>query len=241
MRPTIGLNGGLYVRTPKKRQRLEVFRTYTRSVERAGGVPVLLPVTPDPAHIDRQLDVIHGLLLTGGADYAPELYGAKRHPKTRLMHPERQVYDLELARAAIRRKVPLFGICGGHQLVNIVCGGDLLQHVPDVVRTRVVHQRAKARVRHDVIIQPETLLARIVGPRRLRVNSSHHQAVGRVGAGLRVAARSVDGLIEAIEGKGDTFILCVQWHPESLAARRPRHLALFEALIDASRRESSVA
>jgi len=239
--PTIGLDCSLQVRTAAKRQRLEVYRDYTDAVERAGGVPVLLPVVEDPALVDSQLDLIDGLILVGGRDLTPKIYGARRHSKTQTMHPSRQLYDIELARAAIRRNLPVLGICGGLQLVNVVCGGDLIQHLPDAVGDRVPHRGKAGFVIHDIAIVPGTRLARIVGAERLEANSGHHQAAGRIGGGLRVSARSADDVVEALEAKGDTFCVCVQWHPEQLARRSAEHFALFRALVEAAGKTKDVA
>ena len=241
MKPTVGFDCDIGVCGPQKRQMLEVYRDYTDSAQLAGGIPILLPATHDPGHIDEQLDLVDGLVLIGGSDLAPRIYGAKKHPETKLMHSARQFYDIELARAAIRRKIPILGICGGLQLINVVCGGDLIQHVPDVVSGEVVHRKEGGGAMHEVVIEPDTRLARIVGMDRLTVNSGHHQAANRIGSGLRAAAHSADGIVEAIESTGDTFLLCVQWHPERLAADDPRHLALFEALVEASLDEMDAA
>ena len=238
MKPTIGLDSDLALRTNRKREKMELFRDYTDSVERAGGIPVILPVTDSPGRIDEQLDLIDGLVLTGGDDLSPQFYGAKKHPKTEPMHPSRELYGIELARAVIRRKIPTLAICGGLQLVNVVCGGDLIQHLPDAVDSDIEHTEARM---HEVVIEPETLLARIIAAERLMVNSSHHQAAGRVGGGLRIAARSADGVIEALESKTDAFLVGVQWHPERLTAEHAEHLALFTALVEASSEESEAA
>jgi putative glutamine amidotransferase len=240
-RPVIGLNPGLMVRTWKKkpRPRIEIYPTYTGSVELAGGLPMVLPCTGDPEVVEEQLDRIDCLVLTGGDDYAPSLYGQKKHPKTQVLHPERQSYDLMLARRAMERGVPILGICGGHQLINILLGGDLIQHIEDGPAAGtgkgVQHRSSEGRVMHGIRIVPGTRLAAIVQAKRMQVNSSHHQAIGRPADGLRVSARSQDGLIEAVETTGNAFLLCVQWHPESMPDK-PKHLALFQALVKASRR-----
>ncbi len=235
MKPTIGLNCNLETRDG--RPRLEVWNTYTAAVELAGGVPILLPVTDNAGHVGEQLDLIDGLILIGGDDYDPELYGAEKHASTKLVHPDRQFYDLELARLAIRRKVPILAICGGHQLVNIVHGGSISQHLPDILDGAEEHSGKPAQLIHQIEIEPDSMLARIAGTNELAVNSTHHQAVDKVGSGLRIAARSPQGVVEALEPKAESFLLCVQWHPERLAANHPQHLALFEALIETSQEE----
>lgn len=239
MKPTIGLNCNLEIRDG--RLRLEVWRTYTAAVELAGGVPILLPVTDNPGHVGEQLDLVDGLILIGGDDYGPDLYGSEKHADTKLVHPDRQFYDFELARLAIRRKVPILAICGGHQLVNIVCGGSILQHLPDALDGAEEHSGEPAQLIHEIEVEPDSMLARIIGADQLAVNSTHHQAVDKVGSGLRIAARSPQGVVEALEPKGESFLLCVQWHPERLAAHYPQHLALFEALIETSQEERDLA
>jgi len=239
MKPAIGLNCDLALHDA--RPKLEIWQSYTAAVELAGGTPVLLPVSDNPAHIDEQLDIVDGLVLIGGKDYDPELYGAARHEKTEAVHPARQFYDLELARAAIRRKVPILAICGGCQLVNIVCGGDLTQHLPDILGAGDPHTGKPEELVHEIDIEPGSMLARIVGTERMAVNSTHHQAAKKIGGGLQVVARSPGGVIEALESKGDAFLLCVQWHPERLAADHPRHLALIAALVEASLEQPGLA
>jgi len=241
MKPVIGLDCDLRLRGPARNQKLEIWRSYADAVELAGGVPVILPTTENPGHIDEQLDVVDGLVLIGGMDLSPKFYGARKHPRTKTMHPSRQFHDIELARAAIRRKVPVLAICAGLQLVNVVCGGDLIQHLPDALDPGSPHRENTAEFTHDVTVEPGSNLARIIAADRLTVNSSHHQAVGKVGAELGVVARSPDGVIEALEPEGGTFLMCVQWHPERLAAGDTRHLALFEALVEASGQEPEAA
>ena len=236
MKPVIGLNCDLVV--DADRPRLQLWHAYARAVELAGGVPVVLPATGEPAHIDERLDLADGLVLIGGGDYDPRLYGAPKHPKTKPLSAERQFYDLELARAAIRLKRPVLALCAGHQLVNIICGGDLIQHLPDALDGADTHDGEPGEIDDDVDIEPDSMLARIVETERLGVDSTHHQAVGRVGGGLRIAAASPDGIIEALEStKSGAFLLCVQWHPERLAEHHPQHLALFAALVAASLKE----
>ncbi len=239
LKPTIGLNCDLVLRTSRRRQKLELYREYTSAVELADGLPILLPVTDDPARIDEQLDLIDGLVLTGGDDYDSALYGATPHPKTVTLHPDRQFYDIELARAAIRRKIPVLAICGGLQLVNIVCGGRLIQHLPE--DGRIAHNCPGQKAAHDVTVVPNTKLARILGRSSVTVNSTHHQAAERIGSGLRAAAHSADGVVEALESSGETFLVCIQWHPERLAAESAEQLALFAALVEAALSENEAA
>jgi putative glutamine amidotransferase len=200
--------------------------TYLRAIDAAGGMPVVLPPIGDAEAV---LDRLDAICLSGGPDLDPIAYGAReRHPELGPTERGLDDFELALARAADRRGTPLLGICRGAQALNIARGGTLHQHVaghrqpePATVRT------------HDVDVVSGTRLAAFVGAGSLAVNSFHHQAVDRLGRGLRVAARS-DDVVEAIEAPGRRFVLGVQWHAEGLAAD-PRHGVLFAALVAAAR------
>ncbi|HPD14049.1 MAG TPA: gamma-glutamyl-gamma-aminobutyrate hydrolase family protein [Planctomycetota bacterium] len=208
---------------------------YVSGVVAAGGVPVLLaPV--DEMRIASMLDVLDGLVLTGGRDYDPAGYGRPRDEKCVLLDPRRDRFDRRLVLAALARGIPTLGICGGAQLINIAKGGTLYQHIPDRFGAAIRHEWSGGEEPfHEVEVEEGSRLASIVGAGRLEVNSSHHQAVELVGEGLRVVARSADGVVEAIEGVGEPFLLGVQWHPERLP-HRPVHQALFRTLVEVARR-----
>ncbi len=211
---------------------------YLEAVEAAGAVPLVLAPTASPAAAPRLLDRVDGLVLIGGPDYDPRLYGERRRPETELVHPRRGAFDLALARAALRRRLPVLGICGGSQLLNVALGGSLLQHVPAQWHGAVAHGPAPGRpgdARHEVSILRGSRLARILRRRRASVVSHHHQAVARPGRGLRVAALAPDGLPEAIEGRDGRFVLGVQWHPERGGLRDATRGPLFLALVRAAR------
>ena len=208
---------------------------YVRAVEAAGGLPVVLPAL-DPARVEPLLENLAGICLSGGPDLEPAAYGGERHPQLGPTEPQVDRFELAAARHALEIGMPVLAVCRGAQALNVACGGTLLQHLPDAVGSAVEHRQhaAAARATHSVRIEPGTLLSRVVGGRTLRVNSFHHQAVDVLGSGLRVSARSVDGVVEAIEAPRQSFVLGVQWHAECLAAR-PRHAALFEGLVQAAR------
>src|SRR5215210_3927435 len=195
--------------------------TYLQAIERAGAVPVVLPpCVSDLASLTARLD---GVCLSGGPDLDPEAYGAReRHPELGPTEPSLDAFELALARAALESGMPLLGICRGAQALNVACGGSLHQHLPG-------HRQSEpgSRPTHAVDVLPGTRLAALIGPGLVAVNSFHHQAVDRLGSGLRVAARAADGTVEAIEGAG--FVVGVQWHAEAMADGR-----LFEALVSAS-------
>ena len=200
--------------------------TYLRAIEEAGGLPVVLPPL---GAAEAFLDRLDGLCLSGGPDLDPEAYGAlERHAELGPTEPGIDAFELALARAADARGLPLLGICRGAQALNVARGGTLHQHLPGHRQT----EPATATT-HTVHIEPSTRLERLLGDGVLRVNSFHHQAVDRLGRGLRAVAFAADGTIEAIEAAGPRFLLGVQWHAEGLIAQ-PRHRTLFGALVEAA-------
>lgn len=211
---------------------------YVTAVIHAGGLPVLVPPM---AHgpVWRQIVAQGcGLLVVGGPDLDPASFGQKPHPKTVVSPRPRLEADARIVAWADRRKLPTFGICLGIQTLNVHRGGTLIQHVPEQWSDEIEHGASppKPRPRHPVRIDPASRLARIVGPKELQTNSSHHQAIETLGRHLRATAWSSDGLIEAVEDdRPDRFFYGVQWHPEELY-REKRHLALFQALVRAARR-----
>ncbi|MEN8040118.1 MAG: gamma-glutamyl-gamma-aminobutyrate hydrolase family protein [Actinomycetota bacterium] len=195
--------------------------TYTDSVLRGGGIPVLLPCVEN-ALIDRVLDRVDGILLTGGGDIAPERYGAERDPAVRMVNHERDEFELALVRKAYERKMPVMAICRGNQVVNVAFGGTLIQDLPshagahghDIVGEGAYEPHSEA------LIEDDSWIATIVGSGLRGINSIHHQAVENVGEGLRVVASAPDGTVEALEHVDpDWDLLSVQWHPEYLGVR----------------------
>jgi putative glutamine amidotransferase len=210
---------------------------YEAAVRSAGGEPIRW--MPDVARVDADLCGVDGILLSGGDDVDPGRYGQPAHPETELASSERDAYEIALARAAYDRGVPVLAICRGLQVANVALGGSLHQHVPDVFGASVPHRLPVDGVTYRGLIDAHRLeiaagsrLAEITGD-ALVTGSRHHQSVDRVGAGLRVVARSSDGVIEALETPGATqFFLAVQWHPESTVALDDGASAgLFAALV----------
>jgi putative glutamine amidotransferase len=204
---------------------------YLEAVEQAGGIPVVLPPLR-PSAIGSLLPRLCGLMLSGGPDLDPEAYGARGHAMLGPTEPALDAFEVALARRADRQGIPILGICRGAQAINISRGGTLHQHLPDVTDGTVHHRQSMSgeRTSHDVTIAPDGLLATVVGTTRLAVNSFHHQAIDRLGRGLRAVAWASDGTIEAIEAPGRPFVLGVQWHAETLVAQR-RERELFRALV----------
>jgi putative glutamine amidotransferase len=188
---------------------------YCNAVHHAGGLPVLLPHEPDAAEL--YLDRIDALIVTGGGfDVDPALFGAaSRHP-TVTTKDRRTAFELAVTRGALARDLPVLGICGGQQLLNVALGGTLIQHIPDEVPDALPHRQPNPRNEpgHDVRIVAGTLLYRIAGTERLGVNSAHHQAVRDAGPGVVIDALAEDGVVEGIEDPRRRFCLGVQWHPE---------------------------
>jgi putative glutamine amidotransferase len=201
---------------------------YVRAVESAGGRPLLVPPSTDA--IDETLDALDGLLFSGGSDLDPELYGQDAHAETNGVVPERDKGELELLQAALERDMPVLAVCRGSQVLNVALGGDLVQHLPDVVGDEKHKHTPGVFADHDVDVFPGTRVHRILGD-RAPVKSHHHQGYGRLGEGLREAARAEDGTLEAVEDPSRRFTLGVLWHPEA-----GEDFALFEALVaEASR------
>jgi len=188
---------------------------YADAVTAAGGLPLPLPHEPDQA--GDYLELIDGLVITGGAfDVDPALFGAgERHP-TVITKDRRTAFELAVPRGAIERDMPVLGICGGQQLLHVVLGGQLIQHIPDEVTGALAHEQPNPRDEpgHSVAVTPGTLLHRIVGRDSLDVNSAHHQAAKGEPSGVKINAVAPDGVIEGIEATNKTFCLGVQWHPE---------------------------
>jgi putative glutamine amidotransferase len=206
--------------------------TYLKAIEAAGGMPVVLPPLGDAEAL---LDRLDGICLSGGPDLDPKAYGALvRHAELGPTEPDLDAFELALARAADARGMPILGVCRGAQALNVARGGTLHQHLPGHRQT----EPATATT-HTVHVDEGTRLAALVGTRPLRVNSFHHQAVEKLGRGLRAVAHAADGTIEGIEAPGAGFVLGVQWHAEGLV-HQPRHRALFEALVVAAGAEPAL-
>jgi putative glutamine amidotransferase len=196
---------------------------YVRAVERAGGRALLVP--PSTEGIEETLDAVDGLIFSGGSDIDPALYGQERHAETTGIVAERDSGELALLKAALERDLPVLAICRGSQVLNVLLGGDLVQHLPEVV-AETTHKDIPGRfTEHDVEVEIGTQLDELIGGEVL-VKSHHHQGFGRLGEGLRVAARAEDGTIEAIENPSHSFAVGVLWHPEAGEDKR-----LFEGLV----------
>jgi putative glutamine amidotransferase len=201
---------------------------YVRAVEAAGGRALLVP--PSMEGIEETLDRLDGLLFSGGSDLDPELYGQEAHAETNGVVTERDRAEIALLQAALQRDMPVLAVCRGSQVLNVACGGDLVQHLPDVVGDEKHKHTPGVFADHDVDLVSGTRVQQILGD-HAPVKSHHHQGYGRLGEGLRGAARAEDGTIEAVEDPSRRFALGVLWHPEA-----GEDFALFEALVEEARR-----
>ncbi|NUT55315.1 MAG: gamma-glutamyl-gamma-aminobutyrate hydrolase family protein, partial [Thermoleophilia bacterium] len=200
---------------------------YVRQVEAAGGRVLLVP--PSEEGVDETLDALDGILFSGGSDLDPAEYGQDAHPETNGTRPDRDRGELALLRAALDRDIPVLAVCRGSQVLNVARGGDLVQHLPDVVGDEKHKHTPGVFADHAVDVKKETRLGSLLGD-RAPVKSHHHQGVGRVGEGLVESAWAEDGTLEALEDPDKRFAVGVLWHPEE-----GEDAALFRALVDAAR------
>ena len=206
---------------------------YNEAVAQLGGLPLMVG-NLDPALAGEYLADADGLILTGGVDVDPSFYGEEPHPMLGIVDLPRDHFELALYHAARARGVPVLGVCRGHQLINVAAGGTLVQHLPALGKT-VQHEQMEigGAPSHGVALEPGSRLAHAFNAERVRTNSYHHQAVDRVGDGLRVVGRSADGIVEAIEQTEGSFVLGVQWHPEMSFQGFPEQVAPFGAFMAA--------
>lgn len=232
-KPIIGIDSDIYI-VPGERERVFMYMNYIEAIRRAGAVPVIVPPQPENApYVVAELD---GLLLAGGFDCDPSVYGEDPHPSCETMDPRRQENGLSLAKAARACGIPTLGVCLGMQVMNVAAGGSLVQDIDSHFDTDIQHaSEPEDRGRHDVHVEQGTHLAKIIGDGEHNVNSSHHQAVGRVGEGFRVTAHAPDGIVEAIEDPKHPFYVGVQWHPEDMTGE-PSAGSIFGAFIEAARK-----
>jgi putative glutamine amidotransferase len=190
-------------------------RTYTLAVQRAGGIALILPADDVVAESpDELLDLIDGLILAGGSDIDPASYGAQPHPETRGTWPERDRFEIALGTRALERDMPVLGICRGMQMLNVIQGGTLNQHVRDVVQNELHRHTPGVFTDHRVRLDAGSLAARVVGGETTEVKSAHHQGIEELGEGVVTSGQADDGLVEAIELPDKTFAVGVLWHPE---------------------------
>lgn len=239
-KPVIGITCSVEEKEDRKRKYPIIFpfdylkRSYYLAIEKAGGVPVLFPNLKDLGLIDYFLELVDGLLLSGGYDVKPECYGERLGHKSVKLTPDRDKFELALVRKARKRKIPILGICRGHQLINVAFGGTLYQDLSLRAGKTFKHKSGKIldyQKKHRVVIKKGSKLFYILGKKEMEVNTSHHQIIKDTAPGFIPTAWSKeDGVIEGLESQKDRYLLSVQWHPEVNFGEKNSRL-LFESLV----------
>jgi putative glutamine amidotransferase len=228
---TVAVTAG--IRPDGDTSRVRLAAAYVSALENAGLIPLIVPPLSSDGAAETIIDSVSGLVLTGGEDVDPALYGEKRHKKVRSVNAARDATEAALVNAARHRQTPVFAICRGIQILNVALGGTLVQDIPSQCDTTIAHDEDSPRDSraHDVSIEPGSLIARAVGTDHCTVNSFHHQSVKRVADGMRITARAPDGVIEGIESTDtDWWVMGVQWHPEEMTeSPEPWDRGLFKA------------
>ncbi|MGK5093783.1 gamma-glutamyl-gamma-aminobutyrate hydrolase family protein [Deltaproteobacteria bacterium TL4] len=229
--PLIGLT--TYGCNEKQRYTLPV--VYVEAVRRAGGIPLL--IVPGEPHLHSILEVLDGMILTGGGDIHPNRYGGTHHKTMYQFDHGRDQSEMDITQWVLNSGMPMLCICRGAQVLNVTLGGTLIEHIPDEVGEKVLHRAPLVEpVAHEVRILPYTRLANTLGVSQLKVMSWHHQALRKVADPLKVVAFAEDDIIEAVELPSHPWLLAVQWHPELTAAEDPLQQNLFNALVEKSQR-----
>lgn len=237
MRPVIGINASLTAEESGNGAIVSVGAHYTDAIAMAGGVPLILPAVSDVESLRKQVKLCDGFVFVGGPDIDPARYGEKANAMVSALLPRREEYDFALVREVLAARKPFLGICLGCQEINVALGGTLIQDIASEVPAATAHRCVQASycTMHDVKVEEDTILRRLLGVPSLAVNSSHHQAVKKPAGQLRISAYSEDGIIETLEMRDYPFGLAIQWHPELLTSE-PLHLRLFEGLVEAAER-----
>ncbi len=210
---------------------------YVSAVKEAGGIPLIIAPSKDENDLTKTLNLIDGLLMPGGDDIDPKYFKEELHPSVVLIDPQIIQFQMGFLNKALNKGIPIFGICAGLQIINIVCGGNIYQDIPSEYSNPIKHkknEKEKEDPFHNVKIEKKTKLYNILQKGEITVNSTHHQALKDVAVGFKVTARSEDGLIEAIESRKHRFVIGVQWHPEDLYKEDNLFLKLFERLVSES-------
>lgn len=219
--------------------RITISQNFLDAVRRAGALPILLPLYgDDPSLWDEMIAHIDGLILSGGGDIDPTLFGEEMLPQSNPPSPLRDQEEFYLCRRALEKDMPILGVCRGVQVLNCVLGGNIYQDIPTQCQGALNHRRHEMPEEkvHEAAVMAGTMLRRITGMEVLGVNSLHHQALKALAPGLVINALSLDGLIEGVEMPGKKFVLGTQWHPEILSGACPEAQALFDAFIAACSR-----
>ncbi|MCG3150743.1 MAG: putative glutamine amidotransferase [bacterium] len=236
--PTLYQPAGPIVNAPAS----YVFRDYIEAVRIGGGYPFIVPLLDDPDFIPDIMGYFHGLLLLGGEDVEPSLYGGDpEDPLLGRVDAARDAAECRALTLALERDLPVLGICRGLQVMNVALGGSLIMDIPQSVPNALQHRKvagATAAAMHDITFTPDSTMGAWYSRPTIKVNSSHHQAIDQLAPGLRVAATAADGVIEAVEAPDYDWVMAVQWHPERMLTQSAEQVELFEQFIAAAVRRA---
>jgi putative glutamine amidotransferase len=226
-KPVIGITGA-YVKHTAHMEGLYVHHDYHKTVAATGGLPIILPYI-NPEIAIEMLPLCDGIILSGGEDVDPIFYGSEPHQHIGPTIKQRDAVEIAITKYAIEHRIPVLAICRGMQILNVALGGTLMQDIPSQVKEPLQHSQLIERGQdcHWVTIEKESKLYQVLGEERVRVNSLHHQAINTVANELKVVAKASDGIVEAVEYIGSSFVIGVQWHPESMASWDPIMKKLF--------------
>lgn len=243
-RPVIGIATQTLPGVPGERQACWLMgRSYVEELRKVGAVPWLIPLVPhDTDTLHEIFDRLDGVFITGGVDVDPGSYGEAKSPLCGTTDADRDAVEIALLKHALERRLPVFAVCRGIQILNVACGGTLYQDVTAQVPAALKHdyfptpeQPSRKYLAHDVVVEQRSRLGRIIGESLVPVNSMHHQAIKDLAPNLTATAHAPDGIIEGVEGAGDQYLVAVQWHPEELTESHPGQARLFTSFADAAR------
>ena len=232
MKPIIGI--AISNRVKSKKIYSVINNDYIKAVQKAGGIPILIPFSSNIENIKEYIDKIQGIIFTGGEDISPLVYNEDPLKEVECIIEERDRFELELFKEVYEKQIPILGICRGLQLINIALGGNLYQDINFQIPNSYGHapkNTSRHNLYHSVKIEKDSKLFDIFKTEDLKVNSFHHQSIKKLGTDLKITALSNDGIIEAVESTNEKFLVAVQWHPENLVERHTEFLSFFEALI----------
>jgi putative glutamine amidotransferase len=234
MRPVIGIPAQADFRAGSERPFYGNNRTYVHAVEEAGGLPILIPLFTNLHELEELFPRLDGILLSGGIDLEPSLYGEQKHPMIEKCDPRLDAFEVALTTLALQKDIPILGICRGMQLLNVLLGGNLYQDIASQCPGTLEHRRRdlpRTELTHTVTVEAGSLMEKLLGTRQCWVNSLHHQAIKEPGEGVRISGRSDDGIAELMEVSGHRFVLGIQGHPEEIYEQVPAFARLFRAFV----------
>lgn len=233
LKPVIGITS--FIEPTLQKRRVNVSYHYIESIEMVNGIPFIIPECKHLDTVEAYLDRIDGLIISGGVDVSPYLYGENPINRVHYFSVERDNFEIALVKGALKRNIPIFGICRGIQIINVALGGTLYQDINMQTGSKLGHNPVGMpvdRLYHNVSVKEDSAMFKLFKEKEFLVNSFHHQALDKLGDGVVPVALSEDGIVEAIELEDNKFVYGVQWHPEDLTRDYPKFRKLFKHLID---------